>query len=463
MAIVSDPDDSALAILQSDMSNYLQTSISSNAVETIPSHTIPSSHSLSTAPSDFRRPETQDPTDFWYCTPEKWSSWLDQIGSTDLRAVSSAATALRVHHVAGLLMETEEGVDVDPPCNACARQSKYTPCRTYANKKSSRCAYCINKHRSHCFSGPLLDPRIRAYMSNDVAARESSVESSPQIPRGADSTNTKRHNSSTQLSNNVAPNIPSTPTTSALQPFKMPPQPTEAAPSETPLPRFRRPQTDNTADFWYCSIKKWDELHLHYATAIAEGRATAYRVLQLFNKAGRLMETSEGVDAETPCDACARAGVVCRFSVTGKVTNERCAFCKMKYRKCNISQATTMPTAVEEFNAEQPPRIRPSDVLVRSDVPHSGVKRKRLEDINAPQPTTTISSSSPVGDDTDATSLPPSSNDAIKILQTTVASLQKQIMILQARDTAREAELNRQSRRVKLMAQNMQRVGSDLS
>lgn len=547
-------DESAFAILQSDISNYLQADPSNVTANHAPTYNTSSSSFSSDLPpyiAKLRRPETKDPRDFWFCSPAKWNLWLEQVASNaNKRTASSAVVGLRGYHIAGLLMETDEGMDAENPCRACARQTKYTPCRVYANKSSTRCAYCINKHKSHCGSGPdPSPPRKRMRMDSEPTKPRERRNVLPQHKRAAPQTVPNRKpesidpsdfwyvseekwsawerqaagGSGNALSNsarasmrlssragivmesedsllsdppcalcertgtvckvgagesgktcaycclrrvkcsNVVPQ--SVPDVQEVdRPRKrrswkdQPPAPSVSMMPEAAT-KFRRPQSRDPSDFWYCSVQRWDELHASYASAIADGRESAYRVLQLIDKAGRLMETPEGADSDAKCLSCEIAGERCRFSAVGRKANERCAFCKLKYKKCDLPTARRDGSG-EDMNMDI--SSRGGSLLIRSDVPHAGGKKERLEDeVASSMPASAVSASVSAIQDQEVGHV--STQDTVGRLIATVTMLQQQVKDLQTRDSAREMELQRQSKRVKLMAQNFQRVGADLS
>lgn len=364
-----------------------------------------------------RRPETTNPSDFWYVSKDKWEQWSRQAsGESGDASKNSARASMRLSSRAGIVMESSDSHNNDPPCALCKRAGMV--CKVLASEVGRTCAYCTLR-RAKCSN------TTQGFTDRDLTI-------ATQQPTSGNTALTT-----------------STPQQHATEEFLQ---------SETPS-RFRRPQTRNSLDFWFCSIQKWDELHHRYATALIEGRETAYRVLQLLDKAGRLMETPEGVDAEVPCDACTQSGVVCKFSAVGRKPNERCAFCKLKYKKCNIPEGKASSSHGVQ-SSQQVLQSQPSSVLIRSDVPHLGSKRKRLEDGMIATSTSTLTANIPEESSTDHHF---GADDVVGRLESAVSILQQQVKELQARDTVREAESQKQSKRVKLMAQNLQRVGSDLS
>lgn len=128
-----------------------------------------------------------------------------------------------------------------------------------------------------------------------------------------------------------------------------------------PSPRtlgLRRPTTTDTDDFWYVSQEAWDEYMAKTRSGDKFTIDNAVRALNKYNRAGRLMETDEGVVASTPCYWCARPGMqkVCMVGAEGGT----CAYCyRLARAHCSAklttkvakSRASTSRTSVSKASA----------------------------------------------------------------------------------------------------------------
>ena len=98
-----------------------------------------------------RRPETDDPSQFWYCSPANW----DQMQASVMAVLTTpkqkaAMNSLRKFEHAGLIMETDDGKAAPSPCHWCTREGAKVDCRVFAGRDDRACAYCKRMSKGGC-------------------------------------------------------------------------------------------------------------------------------------------------------------------------------------------------------------------------------------------------------------------------------------------------------------------------
>ncbi|KAK5736419.1 hypothetical protein LTR17_007415 [Elasticomyces elasticus] len=117
----------------------------------------------------------------------------------------------------------------------------------------------------------------------------------------------------------------------------------------TTLSSLRRPIIADEFAFYYCPVQKWQDM-LTEARNAKDSRESkvALNNLRKFDHPGRIMETSEGVDAVNPCKWCTRPdnGAQCR--VFKDREDLSCAWCK-RYGKAGCTAKQTPSTEADEL------------------------------------------------------------------------------------------------------------------
>ena len=115
--------------------------------------------------SNFRRPQTTNTADFWYCAQKRWDGFLSDISIEGKE--KAALNNLRKYSAAGHIMETDEGVIAAQACEWCTRPGHNWPCKVYRTGLESACAYCKRHAKSGCSASlnaapPSMDDRLAA-------------------------------------------------------------------------------------------------------------------------------------------------------------------------------------------------------------------------------------------------------------------------------------------------------------
>ncbi|KAK6439145.1 hypothetical protein LTR95_004658 [Oleoguttula sp. CCFEE 5521] len=101
---------------------------------------------------EYRRPQTENISDFWYYSPSDWEDLLR--AAADPKCNKTPGNRLHEFDSSGRMMETSYGTTVDDSakCKWCRKEN--VECRIQANGESGRCAYCWVHHKAHCDAGP---------------------------------------------------------------------------------------------------------------------------------------------------------------------------------------------------------------------------------------------------------------------------------------------------------------------
>ncbi|OQO00034.1 hypothetical protein B0A48_14237 [Cryoendolithus antarcticus] len=112
--------------------------------------------------NESRRPKTTDTKDFWYMSPEEWTTLFKDATDEDSTTTKSAYQKLRLLEKVGSLMETKEGVTVPAfaTCKPC--KSAGVACRVAKDSSGMACAKCLRHHAS-CEAGKLMKRGLQTW------------------------------------------------------------------------------------------------------------------------------------------------------------------------------------------------------------------------------------------------------------------------------------------------------------
>ncbi|KAK6429959.1 hypothetical protein LTR95_013893 [Oleoguttula sp. CCFEE 5521] len=103
-------------------------------------------------------PETTDEGSFLYQSVETWETKQQALlnAEGDADAEKKALANMRNFDAAGLIMETEKGMDAPSPCQECTKKGE--TCRVWKDKDEA-CAYCKRHRKSNCraYVKPVVD------------------------------------------------------------------------------------------------------------------------------------------------------------------------------------------------------------------------------------------------------------------------------------------------------------------
>lgn len=124
----------------------------------------------------YRRPETENVSDFWFISQEKWNElWQDVDAGGSKKVI--AMNAIRKFDAAGRIMETDEGALAVVSCDRCSRENAEEVCKVFADGRDKACAACKRNAKSGCNASltekPLsLEDRVLALEEQLNAANE---------------------------------------------------------------------------------------------------------------------------------------------------------------------------------------------------------------------------------------------------------------------------------------------------
>ncbi|PIA94591.1 hypothetical protein CB0940_08166 [Cercospora beticola] len=106
------------------------------------------------------------------------------------------------------------------------------------------------------------------------------------------------------------------------------------------LANLRRPATEDSCAFWYCSYAKWQDWLRDAQQSDKPKKKTARNNLFKFDAAGRIMETSDGKVAPHPCRWCRRENYDMVCMILRGEGEMVCAYCKRHGKGgCNAGRA----------------------------------------------------------------------------------------------------------------------------
>nr|POE56318.1 hypothetical protein CFP56_50862 [Quercus suber] len=126
------------------------------------------------------------------------------------------------------------------------------------------------------------------------------------------------------------------------------------------LATYRRPQTSDEKDFFFKSQSEWEQKLKIAMTRGDSVGAGAVTYLERYDGAGRIMETSEGRRAPSPCQRCANAHLECKTWVD-KRKGVTCAYCKRCGKGCKAGEPT-LPSVEEMIERIQALEARMEEI-----------------------------------------------------------------------------------------------------